>query len=132
MNSICKTVFLLLLIVVSSSALADWVKVEESNTFTAYADPTTIRTNGNVVEIWTLQDYKAVQVDPTLGAYLSARAQAEFDCKEEKVRDLRLSWYSDKMAEGAVVFLDEDPSNWNPVIPGTGDEALWKFVCKKR
>ena len=47
----------LLLAVLSTSAMAEWVQVNEGDTFSAYVDPTTIRKAVNKVKMWTMQDY---------------------------------------------------------------------------
>ena len=49
-----KLLLTLMLAVVSSSAMAKWVKVSEDKLVTAYADPTTIRKNGDKVKMWAL------------------------------------------------------------------------------
>jgi len=49
-----KAILIILLTVVSSSAMAEWVKVSEDKLVTAYADPTTIRKLGDKVKMWAL------------------------------------------------------------------------------
>ncbi len=84
-----KLLLILMLAVVSSSAIAEWVEVteggEETETITAYADPDTIRKTGNRVKMWVLVDYKK---DEEEFGILSARLKEEYDCKEKKQRIL--------------------------------------------
>ena len=60
-----KAILMILLVSVSSSAIAEWVEIavsakeaEEEATMTAYADPDTIRKTGDRVKLWILADYK--------------------------------------------------------------------------
>jgi len=78
-----KAILIMLLAVVSSSAMAEWVSLGESGdkTLTNYADPATIRKSGNRVKMWSLYDFKTVQV-----RFRSVRLQIEYDCKEEEYR----------------------------------------------
>lgn len=51
----CKFVLLVLLVMASSGAAAEWVKVGDSpapDGFDVYADPATIRRAGNMVKMW--------------------------------------------------------------------------------
>jgi hypothetical protein len=76
-----KTIFLMLLAVVSSSAAAEWVEVSKSETVTVYADPATIRKAGDMVKMWTLSDYKTPD-----DVHRSRVYQHEYDCKEWQIR----------------------------------------------
>ena len=73
-----KVILMMLLAVVSSSAMAKWVKVSEDKLVAAYADPTTIRKSGNKVKMWVLWDYFTAQ-EVVSKPYMSARIQNECD-----------------------------------------------------
>ena len=51
-----KLLLILLLAVVTSSAMAEWVEFTEDDeeTLTVYADPDTIQKTGNIVKMWSL------------------------------------------------------------------------------
>ena len=55
-----KAILMMLLAVVSSSAMAEWTVVNENKEFIQYADLATIRKLGNKVKMWGLNDYKNV------------------------------------------------------------------------
>jgi len=74
-----KAILIMLLAVVSSSAMAEWVKVSEDKLVTAYADPTTIRKLGDKVKMWALWDYSTAQEDDSK-PHMSTRVQKEFNC----------------------------------------------------
>ena len=89
-----KVVLMMLLAVVSSSAMAEWIKIGSTSmadqTVTYYADPATIRKSGNMVKMWNLSDFKSAKDAGNGNIYMSTKAQYEFDCKEEQTRLLYL------------------------------------------
>ena len=101
-----KLLLTLILAVMSSSAIAEWVEVakggEEIETITAYADPDTIRKTGNRVKMWVLVDYKK---DEEEFGILSARLKEEYDCKEKKQRILFMAFYSGHMGKDETVEI---------------------------
>ena len=126
-----KTILIMLLAVVSSSAAADWVYLGGNDTITFYADPTTIRKAGNVVKLWNLFDLKTAQL-VNGKRYMSTKGQTEYDCKEERTRELYASFHSGNMARGEIVELASNmASSWTPVAPRSISEDLWKFACGK-
>lgn len=127
-----KAILMMLLAVVSSSAMARWVKVAGNETNTTYADSATIRKAGNMAKMWSVFDYKTPVALDNGKRYMSTRAQFEYDCKEERMRPFAVSFHSKNMADGEVVYSAFDPGNWGPVPPGTVNDTLWKIACGKR
>jgi len=119
----------LMLAVVSSSAMAKWVKVDEDKLVTAYADPNTIRKSGNKVKMWALWDYSTAQEGGSK-PYMSVRIQNEYNCKEETIRQIFATTFSGNMAGGHTINM-QGGKKWEPVAPRTIGETLWKFVCGK-
>ncbi len=120
-----------MLAVVSSSAMAEWVKVgvsTDKNT-TIYADPSTIRKLGDKVKMWALWDYSTAQEGGSK-PYMSVRIQNEYNCKEETTRQIYATTFSGNMLEGNKIDT-QGGRDWEPVAPRTHDEALWKFACGK-
>ena len=132
-----KTVLTILLLATSGSALAKWVQVGGNDDIATYVDPTTIRKSGNKVKMWTLMDYSTQQQhkisDQTGKPYRSGKIQEEYDCKEEQSRMLYFSCHSENMGAGDVVCESSDATkNWIPVPPGSLEDTILKFACKKR
>ncbi len=124
-----KAILIMILAVMSSNAMAEWVKVSEDKLVTAYADPTTIRKLGDKVKMWVMWDHltaKVVNSKP----HMSTRVQKEFNCKEETTRQIYASAFTDNMGRGDLIN-NEGGREWEPVAPRTHDEALWKFACGK-
>ncbi len=126
-----KLLLTLILAVVSSSAMAEWVKVGTSDdkTTTIYADPSTIRKSGNRVKMWALWDYSTAQEGGSK-PYMSVRIQNEYNCKEETSRQIYATTFSGNMAGGHTIGR-QGGREWEPVAPRTHGEALWKFACWK-
>ena len=124
-----KVILMMLLAVVSSSAMAKWVKVDEDKLVTAYADPTTIRKNGDKVKMWALWDYSTAQEGDSK-PYMSVRIQNEYNCKEETDRQIYATTFSGNMAGGHTINR-QGGKKWEPVAPRTFGETLWKFACGK-
>jgi hypothetical protein len=129
-----KAIFMMLLAVVSSSATAKWVEVDNYDKVTNYVDFATIHRTGDVAKMWILLDYKTVQQYSTnpKRVYLSQISQNEYDCKKERWRILNFSWYSASKGGGATVYNDSDPGKWERVLLGSTIKLLWEIACEQR
>ena len=119
---------LLIALLISTNAMAEWVGIGKSKNFIVYVDPTTIRKSGNMVKIWSLHDYKMAQGSIP---YMSSRLEREHDCIEKWGRQLFLAFYSKNMGRGGSIWKDAEPRDWLPVAPGTIKEIVWKYACGK-
>jgi len=130
-----KAILMILLAIVSSSAMAEWVEVGESEDaevgVTLYANPTTIRKSGNMVKMWRLTDFKTAE-DAAGKQYMSTKRHDEYDCKEERLRIISIVTYSKNMGKGKVVLTtDIKLYDWFSVTPDSLDEIIWKYACRK-
>lgn len=128
---IFKTTLALLLAMVCKSAAAGWVQIDDNSQFTTYADPSTLRKNGNTVKIWSLTDAKTVFIANGV-PYKSTTQYTEYDCNEAQSRDLALNAYADPMARGEVIYTDSKIGNWKPIGPGTIAKFTWELVCANK
>ena len=127
-----KTILIMLIVVVSSSAMAEWVYVtkttkeaEKTDAFTAYADPDTIRKTGNRVKMWVMYDYySAMNL-----RVISAMHKEEFDCKEKQMRQLFLAGYSGHMTDGETVLIRNVRDDWELVPTDSVGGAVLEFAC---
>ena len=128
-----KLILAMLLAVVSSSALAEWVNAGRSSddSVTAYADPATIRKEGDMVIMSVLFDYKTAQAGDGK-PYLSAKVQSEYDCIEWQWRTPSASFHSGNMGEGEIVNSTTYPGKGMEVPRNTSLETLWKIACGKQ
>lgn len=125
-----KFIWMVLLTVMSGSAMAEWVKVDIGENNNGYADLATIRKNGDMVKMWILFDFKTVQ-KPGAKPFMSIKRQEEYDCKEEQSRTLFSSHYSKNMAYGETVYTFSEPDKWTPVSPGSVGESFLQIACEK-
>lgn len=121
-----------LLVLSSGPAYAEWVSVGSTDDgMTAYADPDTIRRKGEMVKMWSLFDFQIMQYVEGISS-LSKKGQSEYDCAEERLRLLALVEYAGNLGKGKVVYTDSIEQPWQPVVPRSVDQALWKLVCDKK
>ena len=128
-----KAILMILLVSVSSSAIAEWVEIavsakeaEEETTMTAYADPDTIRKTGDRVKLWILADYKIINEEYGVA---SARQKDEYDCKGRKQRRLFIVFYSGHMNKGETVLIHKSRGDWEEIPRGSLVEAMLEFAC---
>jgi hypothetical protein len=127
-----ETFLMILLVVVSNSAAADWIKlgsVPTNGGFDFYADPATAVKAQDLAKMWTLSDFKIEQTRSSGFRYLSARSQYEFDCKIGRSRVIALVTYSGNMASGVSVDSGMSTREWKPVMPGGIEETSLKLAC---
>ena|SRR3989338_622319 len=126
-----KVILMMLLSVMSSSAMAGWVKVGSNEKTTIYVDSATIQRTGHMAMMWHLIDFKTAKKD--MGeAYVSTKDQNEYDCNEKKLRRRAFSEHSKNMGGGEVVYSDSFTTKWKPVTPESGIQILLETACGKR
>ena len=104
-----------------------WEKAASSEKGTFYIDPATMRKNGELHEVWQVEDFKFKRPD---GA-MSARTLREFDCKGERVRILANSEHSGPMATGKALLSKNVTGNWSHIPPSTVIAIIAKTVCSR-
>jgi len=145
-----KFTLMLLLSLVSSSAMAEWVKIavihsqQSPEIQTAYVDPVTIQKNGNLVSMSVLVDHQSglsTAVGSKIMAIFSSakgnikkswKVQDEFDCGNRKLRMLSYVAYLEQMGKGEIIPSPYVTSVWEPAVPESIGEALWKYACKSQ
>ena len=121
-----------LLVLSSGPAYAEWVSIgaNKQKGMTVYVNPDTIRLKGDVVKMWSLNDYKTIQTGPS-ASYLSYKVQSEYDCAEERIRKLSATFFSGNMGGGNVVYVQSNEGKWQPVEPGSLGQNEWDVACDK-
>lgn len=108
----CRAILIMLLTIVSNSAVAEWVKFYSNNNITIYIDPATIHDEGGSREMWTLTDFtKPQNISGKL--FTSFISKNEMDCNAEQFRLLTLTFYSEKMGQGGTLPIASTPTKWN-------------------
>ena len=124
----------LALTMLSSCALADWIKVTASDDgkITSYADPDTLLVLGAKVQLLTMTDYQEAQSISANQKFKSVTMQDEFNCDDETGRHINLSAMSDNMGKGTSVAAETKPAPVRKIQPQTADAEMLKFACAKR
>jgi hypothetical protein len=133
-----RIIFIVLLAVVSSSAMADWLKIYGDEKLTVYIDTASIRKNGSKVKLWQLIDYSEPQTDYSryklfvIDSYLSTKAQFELDCRSEQSREIYFMFQAAPMGLGRTTYASESPQRWIPIVPDSSVQIIWKYACDKK
>lgn len=128
-----RLLLIILLLLSSSPAFAEWVMVSDDSDeagLTVYVDPDTIRRNGDLVKSWELLDFKTVQTVAG-NSFLSTKAQDEYDCAEERMRNLAITNFSGNMGRGKVFSNKSGGDRWHPVGPESLGQRLMEVACRK-
>jgi hypothetical protein len=120
---------LAILLCAAAPAWAGWKTVGESPGARSFADPSSILRKGPVAAMWSLLDFNNFQRMVEVG-YFSQKALVEYDCKQRQSRGMVVSLHAEHMGEGKVVYADESPHDWEPIVPETLGEELWKVACR--
>lgn len=78
-----KIILMLLLAIVSSNAMAEWVQIGGYGGAAIYTDSSNIQKEDNIVRMWILHNYYIAHRGAGGKTYLSVDEQDEFDCKEK-------------------------------------------------
>ena len=124
-SNFVKKLFFISLILLSSTALADWVQVGESNDGIFYFDPDTVRKDGDLRKVWGIQDLK----DRDKDGEKSRRYREEYDCKGARKRYLSATTHSGSMAGGDTLMTVSEPSPWSEIRPESVGDDILKLVC---
>jgi hypothetical protein len=122
-----KTLLLVLTLLVTGSAWAEWVMYSTTATDTFYYDPATIRKDGNIRRVWQLENWGKRGT----GGEISRRYRTEYDCKQERYKLLGFSIHSEPMAGGTVLLTGGEDYRWEAIAPDTVAAIALNIVCAK-
>lgn len=120
-----KKMYLLVLLLLSLNAHAQWQVFSELEDGTWYFDPTT-QTAGKLPRVWALFDHK----EP-VGAFgiLSIKTWVEADCQAGWVREMSLLVFNQPMAAGSVLRNTSPGTNKIFPVPGSAYDKLAHMLC---
>lgn len=120
-----KNAFLLALALLATSALADWLKVGETDEGNFYIDPASVRRDGHLRQVWELTDL--TRRDES--GELSRRTRVQYDCKRGQTQVLSISTHWEPMAAGKTLVSVVHKGHWKEVPPDTAYAEAFKIVC---
>lgn len=128
-----KGILTVLLAVVSSGAMAEWIAVAKLEDGQLYVDSATIRKDGNMATIDTLFDLNKPFVNEANGKpQASQKLRTEYDCKGKRWRMLEYSWFTENMGKGRMVENFSNAYEFLSIPSDSAAEILWKIACGNR
>jgi len=125
-----KVILMLLLVVVSNNAMAQWTEFQSDLASTTYIKLDNIRRNGNFAKMWIMEDYKSAKINDRRKSFKSVKMLLEFDCLEEQFRVINWIEYAGHKGTGETIFSEPSISSWNPVVPDSISELQMKMLVK--
>ena len=127
MRSLITLTFLLLGLLLSFSARAEWIMYGDNGKAEFFYDKKTIVANGKFISVMEMLNYSF-----PLRGVLSNRTTKEYDCSQSKFRNLVGEFFSGKNLSGDKVSESSgEDEGWRNVIGGTQNEELMNIVCGK-
>ena len=115
----------------SGPAYADWMSLGASDSgTTVYADLATLHREGDLVKMLVLFDFKTKQTKADV-SYLSAKAQMEYDCDEQRFAGHTVMYFSGNMGNGQLLDRSSGKGKRLRVSPGSLDHNLWKLAAAR-
>jgi hypothetical protein len=126
-----KALFLISVLWISPlTHAAQWMAVGLFDAGNFYVDIDNITINGDHRKAWTALDYRQPKTHtPTGKNFKSTRMQMEFDCKEQTVRTLSLSYHTGVRLSGDTLSTEGVISPFEPVPPETPIFKIMRLVC---
>jgi hypothetical protein len=120
----------LMLLAVAGQAQPRWVVATVAGTVEAsyvfFYDADSVRVIGKYVRAWIRTEYPEKEVSKMR----SSITLVEFECEEERNRDLSFIAYREPGLKGAPHVTDKSPSEWTYPPPGTTMGIVMKEVCR--
>ena len=128
---------LTILIMTSTSASAEWIKVAKNSGDSYYVDFGNINKKDGYVFFWNLTNYLQLAscFESDLGTVkyskpLSSKTHYKGDCRMFRYKILNYSWHNDPMGKGIGIVDDTPDKDWTyPEINSVAGKIL-NSVCK--
>ncbi len=129
-----KSLILFFFVLFCSESWAKWTFYEMSDGGELFFyESNSIRKNVSNVKMWSLRSGRPYKYDEK--TYLSVKFLAAYDCRNEALKDLVITFYAGEMGTGDVVVTHtykDSETDWRPITPGAIDESAWKIACSKK
>jgi hypothetical protein len=128
-NYMRKAISVLLLLIASAPALADWSKIISSANSTGYADLKTLQKKGSISAMRVLIDFKKPPFDGNNLPYLSLKMDMEYDCAANQFRAIKTTSFAGHMATGSSPYTSFEPDVWKTPSSASMQKTLWEIAC---
>jgi hypothetical protein len=90
-----------------------------------------MKRSGHLVTVWLREEYP----EPQRGSgdiYFSYVQKIQYDCANERARELLIIYYSENNISGSETSeaTDVKQAAWVPIVPGTHSENVYQWACK--
>jgi Surface-adhesin protein E len=128
-----RIVLTFLLLMAAAPARAEWVEVGKSSksafSFLSrdaayYIDPASITREGNFRRVWEIHDL----AEKGSQGERSVLASVEYDCADNRMRTLKATGRSQRMARGEILPLSRVLDEWIILRPGGADEIFFRIL----
>ena len=127
-----KKTLVLLLILYSSFANAEWTYIGGGETTDVFYDKSKVKVISNHVRVWVLYNMDKptlwLKSDCSFQSYIVLK---EFDCLDEKEKDLTTAFYKGKNGNKESIGSMGEDKSWSYVVPQSVGENIMKRVCLK-
>ncbi|QWE19340.1 surface-adhesin E family protein [Polynucleobacter corsicus] len=127
-----RLTLLIALTLTSLNAAAEWSAIDEEKG--VYFDTASIQTEGQLVKVWALQNYKKAL---PLGNKVtrSKKIFLENNCLNSQIRTLAFSFMTEEMGEGYPIpgfplISTSSYAKWRAVEPNSFYQILFNKVCR--
>ncbi|MCE2871785.1 MAG: hypothetical protein LW714_10315 [Oxalobacteraceae bacterium] len=120
-----KAYLLMISLLASASAQAEWTHFYETRLTNFYVDNASIQPVDGKLQVWILGNSKARKGS----GEISFKSLQQFDCKEKMNRGIAYATFSEEMAAGDKLNETDVPSSWTLVLSGTAEQTLFKQLC---
>jgi hypothetical protein len=118
----------LTLIILSSSAYAERIKIWESDRSEHFIKSDTVKYKGKLVIFWLLTNNYL----PDESGYLSYKQKIEIDCSYDQLRMLAQIGYQQTMGAGTSTRFRKTYEEWAEIVPESLGGELYKYLCTKK
>ncbi len=128
--------FLFVILIISYSVTwAKWELLGATIQFDEYADKASRLTKGNVVEMWTMRDWRTLQITNGGFKYLSEKVLDRYDCENRTMALLEVVKYPEKMGLGnknLTITARQQEIVTDRIAPSSSGEVKLKIACDKK
>ncbi len=118
-----------IMIIASTSVMAEWELVDLGGATRVYVDKSTIRKKDNLLKMWIMTDFVSPQQFEEK-PLLSVKMLYEFDCTDETNRVAFQVGYSEHMGKGNVVGSENNNAQFEPNVPESIGVKLSEIACR--
>lgn len=128
-----KYLFFLVLISVNLFAENEWTLIHKDSKIQSsfFVKLGNFKMIDNKVRLWVMESFDNTQKAGSI-EYNSLKSIIQVDCESKKLRHMAYSIYTEKMAEGSVIFSKgSSSSKWIKINPNTVNSAYMAIACQE-